>query len=467
MSAKLTKSSRELDRKGEFTKFPFDPILLESKVYRRVCESSWIREVSTSLQDGNESNGAGPASAMSVSSNSAIASEGDCASSSGGFDLAGHESHVPEFLNSTAFSPDPPTLELSASNSSEQTGKSSRTKQTRSTMATTTSAVDERSDTGIDTEKNDEDNSLGKSCMISVAVKGVRTEFTQLVIDEKSDHYEKTQEAILQVRDRVLLNGGIDPGTYCGVCVSSTIETSGQSYVHRFPLTTEFLAYAVNKVMDGVYDSFKVMARFSSPHSLGSTQLGSFCRTISGPATKSIAKHELMNIFQLAVSTGNEPLHFNIPSMATLLFIGSSEPERRVKGGFSDVWKVTCKIHTALLDQADCMANNKSADWVDTRCFAVKRLRSPSASRFRQEAEVLKTFSNLDHLHDPSPAAIYASKLLLHHARRILEQCLELADALTRLHFYLKRQNRTEVEEPGDAINYGRHGAAEYSGVSV
>lgn len=75
MSAKLTQSSSDLNRKNEFLKFPFDSVLLESKVYRRVCESSWIREVSTTLKDGNESSSSGPASMMSVSSSSAIASE--------------------------------------------------------------------------------------------------------------------------------------------------------------------------------------------------------------------------------------------------------------------------------------------------------------------------------------------------------------------------------------------------------
>lgn len=83
MSAKLTQSSSELNRKNEFVKFPFDSVLLESKVYRRVCESSWIREVSTTLKDDNEPSSSGPASMMSVSSSSAIASEGIGASSPG------------------------------------------------------------------------------------------------------------------------------------------------------------------------------------------------------------------------------------------------------------------------------------------------------------------------------------------------------------------------------------------------
>lgn len=87
MSAKLTQSSSDLNRKNEFLKFPFDSVLLESKVYRRVCESSWIREVSTTLKDGNESSSSGPASIISVSSSSAIASEGNVSSSPGDADV--------------------------------------------------------------------------------------------------------------------------------------------------------------------------------------------------------------------------------------------------------------------------------------------------------------------------------------------------------------------------------------------
>lgn len=87
MSAKLTQSSSDLNRKNEFLKFPFDSVLLESKVYRRVCASSWIREVSTTLKDGNESSSSGSASIISVSCSSVIASEGNGSSSSGDADV--------------------------------------------------------------------------------------------------------------------------------------------------------------------------------------------------------------------------------------------------------------------------------------------------------------------------------------------------------------------------------------------
>lgn len=80
-SADLIKSSSDLERKNEFPKFSFDPVLLGSKVYRRTCESSWIREMSTEIKSGNESNISGPTSINSGSSKSAIVSEGDCASS--------------------------------------------------------------------------------------------------------------------------------------------------------------------------------------------------------------------------------------------------------------------------------------------------------------------------------------------------------------------------------------------------
>lgn len=88
MSANLTTCSSELERKNEFPKFSFDSVLLGSKVYRRTCESSWIREMSTEIENGSESKTGGPNSTNSVSSKSAIVSGGGCASSPGDFGVS-------------------------------------------------------------------------------------------------------------------------------------------------------------------------------------------------------------------------------------------------------------------------------------------------------------------------------------------------------------------------------------------
>lgn len=85
-------SPNQLEGKDESVKFSFDSVLLGSKVYRRTCEPSLIREVSSRIKNEGGANLGGPISTRSVSSISAIASEGDRASSSGTLHVA-HERH--------------------------------------------------------------------------------------------------------------------------------------------------------------------------------------------------------------------------------------------------------------------------------------------------------------------------------------------------------------------------------------
>lgn len=98
-SANLTISSYQLEGKDESVKFSFDSVLLGSKVYRRTCGPSLIREVSSQIKNEGGANLGGPISTRSVSSISAIASEGDRASSSGTLDVA-HERHGEARLDS-------------------------------------------------------------------------------------------------------------------------------------------------------------------------------------------------------------------------------------------------------------------------------------------------------------------------------------------------------------------------------
>lgn len=492
MSAKLAKSSCELGAQNEFIKFPFDSVLLESKVYRRVCESTWIREVSTALKDSNGSNTSGPISIMPVSSNSAIASEGDCASLSKGSSVQ-EPSDVqnlttPEFPEDTYSSPGPPTLELSATDSSEQTGESSTTNPTtKSTLATTLSSID-RASAGRLIGRNGEDNPEHSSptYVVSVVIEDIGTDYMELTVHEPSDHYSKTQETIHHIRDRVLLAGGVDPGSYCGVCVSSTIETRGQSELHRFPLTPEFLAYAVDKVRDGFYESFEILARFASPSQSGGTELSSTCSIASGPATKSITKSELLrpvDLLRKLISKRGKPRHSDIPSEAIAPFIESSEPEYRVKGGFSDVYKV--KIHPTYLDwPAD---QDDQAKSFALKCF---RRSDSAATMFRKELQALKAISSPGHPHlielfgtyhwrgfdhllfpwadgnlqdfwksHPSPLSS-EKQLQLDYSptRRMLDQCLGLAEALDQIHLSLNPGRDATAEEAGTLVNNGRHG---------
>lgn len=492
MSAKLAKSSSELDRKNEFVKFPFDSVLLETKVYRRVCESSWIREVSTALEDGNESDGSGPASIVSVSSNSAIASEGDCASSSRDLGVSGQEpGHardptIPVFSDCIYPRPGMPMLELSSTNSSEQTGEFSSTSPTKSTLATTSSSIDGVG-VGRDIEDTGKDNTVEtpSTHVVSVVVEEVGTDSTELALHETPDHYDKTQETIRHIRDRVLLAGGVDPGTYSGACVSSTIETTGRSEVHRFPLTPEFLTYAVNKVRDGFYDSFEILARFSSPNQSSGIGLRYPCNTPTGmePAIMPIREGEAASLVQMALSTRGEPHHLDIPSHASLPFIESLRPEHRAKGGFSDVWRVA--IHPAYLDESPARQG-------ETQYFAVKRFRrdASATAMFHREVTVLKAISGpaqhphitqllgtfhwrgSDHLllpwaegnlqdfwrSRPGPAGTLQPEERRLFVSEVLEQLLGLADALKHLHLRLNSHSNARAEDVEQGITHGRHG---------
>lgn len=470
MSAKLTTSSSKLCIENEFTKFSFDSVLLESKVYRRAFESSWIREVSTVLEDENESNGGGTTSVMSVSSNSAIASEGDCASSFRDFDLSGpepdniREPSIPECSYSTAFSCPSPTLETSAS-SYEQTEASSAANPTRSTLATTISCVDERTRIGLEHNK---DKSLHKCLVISVVVEGIGTGSTELVVREPSNHYDKSHEAILHTRDRVLLDAGVDFGSYCGVVrVSATIQTDGQLDGHRFPLTPGFLEYVVNKLRDGSYDSFSILARFASPE-----------LSRSGP----------MNLIQVGLNTPDQPYHLDFPPQATLPFTETSGLRDRVDGGFSSVFKVTLDyIHSNIWGIRD----DNSDDRLPTGYFAVKQLHSSSRAEFEREAEVLKAFSNPGHPHiikllatyhwrgnyhlifpwaechlqdywryHQSPAEIQEPEARSDLHRRTFKQLVGISDALESIHSPSKLQGNTGAgtfSGPADT-SHCRHG---------
>lgn len=478
MSAKLTKASSGLDPKNEFIKFPFDSVLLESKVYRRVCESSWIREVSTALKDGNESSSSGPASIMSVSSNSAIVSEGDCASWSGHFGASDqHPSNaqnaaIPKYSEDTHCSLGPPPLELSVTNWSEETGESSSTNPTtKSTLATTLSSIGRASigrTVGNDGKDSHVDNS--STHVVSVVVEGVGTDSAELTINEVSDHHDKIQEAILHIRDRVLLAGGVDPGSYCGVCISSTIETTGQSEVHRFPLTPDFLACVVNMVRDRFYDSFEILARFSSPNQSSGTEL----------VCSSTTNTEPTNLVQMALSTRGEPRHFAIPSRATLPFVESSDPKHRAKGGFGLVWKVM--IHPEYLEKSTF---ERSTGRSETPVFAVKRFRNDdsSAAMFRNEVRALKAISISDHPHLIRLLATFhwqgSNHLLfpwaegnlkdfwesnptpehsLSTTRWMLDQSLGIADGLKHIHQSLNFLHDNRAEEQAGGTLCGRHG---------
>lgn len=197
---------------------------------------------------------------MSVSSNGAIASvpEGERTSKSFGLfaqdPLVVKEPSLPDCSDSTLLSRGLQTLPKSASNSSEKTGECSDLIGTTSTLATTINLLDSNASMSL--------TSQADISSIKVVVEGVGTGSTDIGTHLGSYQYEKTQEAICILRKRVLLGAGIEPSSYCGLCVSSTIETSGQPDVHQFPLTPEFLVYAINNVKNGVYSHLTVLARF-------------------------------------------------------------------------------------------------------------------------------------------------------------------------------------------------------------
>lgn len=390
MSAKLTKNDC-----AEFKIFSFDDVLLESKVYRRVCELSWIRELSSTVDMADVSDHGESASITSVSSNGAIASERDCASSYNILDPAEQEPcnavdlSAPGCSDAAFFNPDAlPASQTSMSTSSDRSGESSSpyTNPTSSTLATTVSSTSQNL-------KLQRDNTVTESFKVVVIVEGIGTCSVDLGVPRGLDQYAKTQEAISYIRDCVLLNGAIQPTSYCGVCVGSIIRARGQPDVHTLPLTPEFLEYSISRLEDHFYTCFDVLARFASSNdSQASCNVADTVSKLK-VTTKSVIGKEPTNLFQIPLTIGSNPLHVEIPSHKTAPFIVDVEDSRHwVKGGCSSVWRA--RLHPEHHEL-------QPAEWKHDRHVAIKRMigHEAAVTIFRREVKVLMAAAKSRHAH--------------------------------------------------------------------
>lgn len=394
---------------------------------------------------------------MPFSSNSAIASEGDCPVSLDELVSSRQRSGRPvapptsEYFDST-------TLETSAVHPSEQSGTWSETCPTGSTFATTISSVS----TKACLSPVPRANSLASSSMISVVIEGVGTGSTELVIRGAADDFSKTEEAILHVRDRILLARGFNPDHFYGVQANVTIEAMGQSGVYRMPLDPEDLNNAVQKLKNGFYCFFDILAHFPSIGQSNGTAFDHYCDPASVSTTESTTQSDTTNLSQLALSSAIGPPHFRFPSRHIPPFIESPTLGHPAEGGFSQVFKATC----TEADWVRSWGHRSSAvtDRVPT-FFAVKRLHSHNEAEFRKEVEMLKTFGHRPHQHliklhasyewrgnyhlvfpwadgnlidywksHPASAILSQSDAMM-NANWFSKHCLGLAEALHLIHF--------------------------------
>ncbi|OTA69478.1 kinase-like protein [Hypoxylon sp. EC38] len=357
--------------------FSFDPILLQTKVYRRACESSWRQAVTLNKED----------IAASTSSTNAIASQsGDLDADTSYYTKGdyekGHSSLEPERniglevrkTEHRGISTCPPQLlsEASTADTTKVTIDSSGACATGSTLATTISLIAQSKDVSEPMPKSD--SSLRKS-LILVFVEKVGSDHVEFPIGQVSDHYNYVSDSILEVRDRVLLTGGIDPRSYQGSLVNCTIEACGNED-HKFPFTSTFLGAALEKMEEGFYISIEVIARFAPPTSPDNDHL---------IAQTTASRCEEGDVI-IPIATTRMPLSFpnNVPHV--ILGRNDSLPVCQqtliAKGGFSDVYKV--KLHPEFLFFIGCGARGP---------FACKRLRHNDKEASHNEMEVLRKFA--------------------------------------------------------------------------
>ncbi|RFU28990.1 hypothetical protein B7463_g7332, partial [Scytalidium lignicola] len=257
--------------------FSFNPTLLQTKVYRRACESLWRREITLNGEDIGEN---ASVSMSSASSNNAIASQpggsdrGTSDNTGGTYDtkfsspereknigLEVRKTTLTERREHESISMCPPQLvsEASMSGTIQVNTDSSDTYVTESTLATTVSSIVQSKEVCEQTSRSN--SSLDKSVVV-IVVEKFGSDHVKLLIHQVSRHCNVVQDSTSKVRDYVLLACGIDPTTYQGSLASCTIETYGYA-VHKFPFTASFLRAALEKIEGRFYSSIEV--HFSAP----------------------------------------------------------------------------------------------------------------------------------------------------------------------------------------------------------
>ncbi|RYP62420.1 hypothetical protein DL770_009595 [Monosporascus sp. CRB-9-2] len=371
--------------------FSFDPGLLQTKVYRRACESLWRREITLNGEDICQN---ASESASSTPSNGAIASQsggsnpGTSDDSGGTYDKTPSSAEPEKNIGPEAWktivsecrehqrvSAYPPQLVSgeSVSDTTQVTAGSSDTYATDSTLAATIPSIAQSKEVSERTSRSNA--SLGNS-VILVVVEKVGSDHDELPIRQVSHHYNVVRDSISKVRDCVLLASGIDPATYRGSMVSCTIETCGHA-VHKFPFTAAFLGAALEKMEEGFYSSIEVLARFSARTSLKDDYT-------RAQTTASRCEEADLTVLDKPLATTTKPLpspngvpHFILGRNDALPV---SQQILTAKGGFSEVYKV--KFDAEFLFWSHTGSDARKS-------FACKKLLHDDKKAFQREVDVL------------------------------------------------------------------------------
>lgn len=380
--------------------FSFDSTLLQTKVYRRACESLWRREVTVNVEDIDENTSA---SLSSVSFNNAIASQSrysvpgpsigargrsgnsvSCLEADKNIDQA--EGIMSSGVRRVTMSEEQERQRKSSllvsealtSGTTQATTTSSDIYPTESTLATIVSSLEQSKIAGESPSRSH--SSLGKS-LVLVVVEKVGSDSVELPICNLPDQYHVIQDSISKVRDCILVTGGIDPATYQGSIISCTIETSGQG-IHRFPFTAAFLRAALEKIDEGFYFAIEILARFSASTSLNNdtTQIV----TSRHEELDTAAFDKSLSITRKQRPSSTYVPHFVFDATDALPF---SDQVLITEGGFSEVYKVNLR--------PEIFCGQEQLNGIDARqSFAIKKLISHDRRAFHREVEVLKRFSS-------------------------------------------------------------------------
>ncbi|KAK3381871.1 kinase-like domain-containing protein [Podospora didyma] len=417
MSAKIgvsspTSSIRQHGSTDEsITRFIFDPIVLQSKVYRRHCESAFIREVTTSSLDIADSH---PSPApSSVSTNDAIGGQSDASiqvNSGGSTNNSGPisngfvpgetsasraaeatETETEEHCQTSRSGLLPPVLSEDSTAGTTQTDTvDSNT--TESTLATTLSSY---SQSHIAGKMGDN----GNKSIMAVTVEGVGNSQVELPA-RQPDYYKVVLETVVRLRDSLLASKGITAAESTYTMTNSGIEASGERTDH-FPFTDTFLRAALEVLDGGTYSHININATFSPP----SAQDHKAC--IAGVVTSQACESPRMQKSARASGiTVDHPLHHTnlmvwkaarASSAAPHYFcrVGDASPfyekSQSRKGGFGEVFKASLhqQYHLAPIDN-DRQLPAK---------FAVKKLTKATKEQFEREADILRRLGSAHHPH--------------------------------------------------------------------
>lgn len=402
MSAKINNSSRaqSVDHLSiEIQSFDFDPSLLDTKVYRRACESSLKREVT--LHKSNDEQDPLPSS--SALFNNAVADRSDELFDKRDSDVdkvTGHDitpfcdtnqdhtqnMRLCRFLESTRLPRVAGSPLLSEESTRETQFSTIETNLTTSTKATTQFST----------------SNLRASCEAVYASKAVASRSKVMVTIERvgcddielparcHQYFNVIQDTIFHIRDRILTSNGIEKSRYNIAAAKCTIETHGE-HNHKFPLTEAFLNAALEMLDQDAYKAIEIHAIFSLPAK--STGDGAGSIVASKLREGSLTRKWTDDLVAVGSRTWSI-LRMSFSEDKTDKSLGNSETFIR-KGGFSTVFRA--ELHAASLFHSHLIAvkrlnHTDNEEFWRREVMTLKRIRD--AGGHDHVLELLGTFSS-------------------------------------------------------------------------